>query len=63
MKKLIQLYSTPSVDRSILAQALQANKVTEKKSSFLIQAFLGMVLLIFTQQLIQLNISYIDVVI
>jgi hypothetical protein len=40
MKKLIQLYTTPTVDKSIVTQAINANEITGSKSSLLIHIFL-----------------------
>ena len=63
MKKLIQLYTTPTVDKSIVTQAINANEITGSKSSLLIHIFLWVVLLTFAQHLLHLHISYFDVLI
>lgn len=61
MKTLIKNYKTPKVDKSVLQNALLIHSRKESKVKILSYTFLIVIFLIFMQNLIQLNLSNIDI--
>lgn len=61
MKTLIKSYKTPKVDINVLKNVLLIHSKKESKVKILSYIFLMVIFLIFIKNLVQLNISYIDI--
>ena len=61
MKTLIKNYKTPKVDRNVLQNALLIHAREENKVKILSYPFVMVVFLIFLQNLVQFNLSNIDI--